>query len=152
MMKFLVSFVLVAALAVSGCGGGDGGGGSPTAPSANVPFSALDLQLGTGTEATNGRLVTVNYSGWVWSATGIENKGEAFDSSLAPGRMPYSFVLGTGNVIQGWHRGILSMRAGGRRRLIIPPELAYGNNPPPNQNTIRANETLIFDVELLSVQ
>jgi FKBP-type peptidyl-prolyl cis-trans isomerase FkpA len=146
-MKF--SCVLVLALVMSACGGGDsGGGGIPTAPSANVPFSTIDLQVGTGTEATNGRVMTVNYTGWTWSASGTDNKGTQFDTSI--GRAPFQFILGTGNVIQGWHRGVLGMRVGGRRRLIIPPDLAYGNNPP--SSSIRANETLVFDVELLAVQ
>jgi FKBP-type peptidyl-prolyl cis-trans isomerase len=131
----LISCVFVLALAVTGCGGSDSGGGTPTAPSANVPFSTVDLQVGTGTEATNGRLVTLNYTA-------------QFDTSI--GRGPFAFVLGTGNVIQGWHRGVLGMRVGGRRRLIIPPDLAYGNQSPGG--IIRANETLVFDVELLAVQ
>lgn len=139
------------ALLASGCGDGGSSNAIPTAPSANVPFSTIDLQVGTGAEATNGRTVIVNYTGWVWSATGPDNKGGAFDSSLSPGRTPFSFVLGTGNVIQGWHRGIPGMRVGGIRRLIIPPDLAYGNNPPAG-GSIRANETLIFDVQLVAVQ
>ena len=134
----------------SACGGGDSNGGIPTAPSANVPFATIDLQVGTGTEATNGRTVTVNYTGWIWSASGADNKGAQFDTSLQPGRTPLAFVLGTGNVIQGFHRGVLGMRVGGRRRIVIPPDLGYGNNPPTT--AIRANETLIFDVELLAVQ
>lgn len=145
-----IGFVLVAALAVSGCGGGDSGGGSPTAPSANVPFSATNLREGTGAEATNGRTVRVNYSGWLYSTTAADNKGTLFDSSLAAGRTPFDFVLGTGNVIQGWHRGVLGMRVGGIRRLVIPPDLAYGaaGRPP----TIPGNATLLFEVELLAVQ
>ena len=149
-MKSICALVLVCALAVSACGSDGGTSSIPTAPSANVPFSTVDLRVGTGVEATNGRLMTVNYTGWVWSASGVDNKGTAFDSSLSPGRTPFQFVLGTGNVIQGWHRGIVGMRVGGQRRLIIPPDLAYGNNPP--SSAIRANETLIFDVELLAVQ
>lgn len=146
-MKLICSLMFLA-LVASGCGGSDGSGGIPTAPSANVPFSAVDLQVGTGAEATNGRPVTVNYTGWAWSASGTDNKGAQFDTSA--GRGPFTFTLGTGNVIQGWHRGVLGMRVGGRRRLVIPPELAYGNNPP--SASIRANETLIFDVEVIAVQ
>ena len=141
----LISCVFVLALFVSGCGG-DSGGSTPTAPSANVPFSTIDLRVGTGAEATNGRSVAVVYTGWTYVAGATDNKGARFDGGN------YSFVLGTGNVIQGWHRGILGMRVGGQRRLIIPPDQAYGNNPPPNQNIIRANETLVFDVELIAVQ
>jgi len=137
---------------MAGCKSGGGSDSIPTAPSANVPFSTVDLRVGTGTEATNGRRVTVNYTGWVWSSSGTDNKGGQFDSSLSAGRTPFAFNLGNDNVIQGWHRGIVGMRVGGQRRLIIPPDLAYGNSPPSGQNTIRANETLVFDVELLAVQ
>src|SRR5687767_9222874 len=114
-MRFVASLVLVVAVS-TGCGGDDGGSAIPTAPSANVPFSTTDLRPGTGTEATNGRTVIVNYSGWLYSTTAADNKGTLFDSSLAPGRVPFDFVLGTGNVIQGWHRGVLGMRVGGIRR------------------------------------
>ncbi len=145
--------VLLAAVMASGCGGDDGGASIPipTAPSTNVGFSTTDLQVGSGTEAVNGRTVAVNYTGWAYSTTAADNKGVQFDTSLQPGRTPFAFVLGTGNAIQGFHRGVLGMRVGGRRRIVIPPELGYGNNPPAN-STIRANETLLFEVELVAVQ
>ncbi len=139
------------ALLAGACGGSDDGSSSiPTAPSANVPFSTIDLQVGTGAEATNGRRVTVNYTGWNWSASGADNKGSQFDSSLTAGRGPFSFNLGNDNVIQGWHRGVAGMKVGGQRRLIIPPDLAYGSAGRPPQ--IPGNSTLIFDIELLAVQ
>ena len=147
-MKFLVSLVLLAA-AVSGCGGGDGGGGSPTAPSANVPFSTVDLRVGTGAEATIGRAALVNYTGWVYSTTAPDNKGLRFDSSLDPGKQPLPIPsLGSG-FIQGFSMGVQGMRVGGLRRVVIPPNLGYGaaGNPP-----IPGNATLIFEIELLAVQ
>lgn len=146
-----LSCLLLGLALVAGCSSDSGGGSNaiPTAPSAGVPFTTIDLRVGTGAEAVNGRRVTLNYTGWVWSSSGTDNKGAQFDSSLSPGRTPFAFNLGNDNVIQGWHRGIVGMRVGGQRRLIIPPELAYGNTPP--SSAIRANETLIFDVELLSV-
>jgi FKBP-type peptidyl-prolyl cis-trans isomerase FkpA len=139
------SFVLAAglALAMSACGG-DGGSSSPTAPSANVPFSTVDLRVGTGAEATLGRPVVVNYSGWVWDSLGADNKGSRFDAGT------HSFTVGQG-VIQGFSQGTIGMRVGGLRRIVIPPSLGYGNSPPSN-SIIRANETLIFEIELLSVQ
>ena len=145
-------FVL-AAMFVSGCGG-DGDGGTPTSPSApsiNVPYSAVDLRVGTGVEASNGRSVLINYTGWAYSTTAADNKGAKFDSTLDPGRTPYPFVY-PGNFIQGFTMGLQGMRVGGLRRVVIPPNLGYGNNPPPNQSTIRANETLLFEIELLAVQ
>ena len=152
-MKFLASFVLLSALS-TGCGSGDGGS-TPTspspAPSINVPFSATDLRVGTGTEATASRAVAVNYTGWTYSTTAVDNKGTQFDSSLNPGRSPL-VLTPPWNVIQGFSMGIVGMRVGGVRRVVIPPNLAYGNNPPPNQTTIRSNETLLFEIELLAVQ
>jgi FKBP-type peptidyl-prolyl cis-trans isomerase FkpA len=149
-MRVLCCLALLAVVA-SGCGGGgDDGGGLPTAPSANVPFSTTDLRSGTGVEATNGRTVIVNYSGWLYSTTAANNKGTLFDSSVAPGRVPFDFVLGTGNVIQGWHRGVLGMRVGGIRRLVIPPDLAYG--AAGRAPSIPGNATLLFEIELIAVQ
>ncbi|MBY0496596.1 MAG: FKBP-type peptidyl-prolyl cis-trans isomerase [Cyanobacteria bacterium] len=137
----LFPLVVLCAVAVSACRGSDS---SPTAPSANVPFSITELRVGTGAEATNGRNVTVNYSGWVWDRLGTDNKGSRFDAGT------YSLTL-PGNVITGFSQGIVGMRVGGLRRVVIPPNLGYGNNPPSN-SVIRPNETLIFEIELLAVQ
>lgn len=132
------------ALLASGCGDGGSSNAIPTAPSANVPFSAVDLRVGTGTEATTGRLVAVRYTGWIYSTTAADNKGQQFDSNS------FSFTVGTG-VVQGFSMGVNGMRVGGLRRVVIPPNLGYGNSPPPN-SSIRANETLLFEIELLAVQ
>jgi FKBP-type peptidyl-prolyl cis-trans isomerase FkpA len=145
MKRALVMMAVVAATAAA-CGSKD----NPTAPSVNVPFSTVDLRVGTGADAVSGRTVTVNYTGWLYSTSGADNKGTQFDSSLSPGRAPFSFVLGTGNVIAGWHQGIAGMKVGGIRRLIIPPNLAYGAEG--RAPSIPGNATLIFDVELLSIQ
>ena len=136
-----ICVVLLAGLLVSGCGGSDS---SPTAPSSGQPFSTTDLRVGTGAEATAGRLVTVNYSGWVWDSLGPDNKGSRFDAGT------YQFTVGQG-VIPGFSQGTLGMRVGGLRRVVIPPDLGYGNNPPAG-SSIRANETLIFEIELVAVQ
>ena len=147
-MKFLSCFTLAAALVVSGCGGSQGG--SPTAPSANVPFSTVDVRVGTGAEATLGRAALVNYTGWLYSATAPDNKGTRFDSSLDPGRQPLVInSLGSG-LIQGFTMGVQGMRVGGLRRVVIPPNLGYGaaGSPP----SIPGNATLLFEIELLAVQ
>ena len=133
----IASIILASALAVAGCSS------TPTSPTVNVPFSTTDLRVGTGAEATAGRVVTLNYTGWLYSVTAAENKGTRFDGGT------YTFVLGTGNAIQGWHQGIPGMRVGGQRRLIIPPSLGYGSQA---SGPIPANSTLVFDVELISVQ
>jgi FKBP-type peptidyl-prolyl cis-trans isomerase len=103
------------------------------------------LKPGTGAEATLGRVVTVRYAGWVYSATAPDNKGQQFDAGTIP-----ALTLGT-TVIQGFTMGVQGMRVGGLRRVVIPPNLGYGNSPPPNSG-IRANETLLFEIELLAVQ
>jgi len=137
------------ALAVGACSD-DSGGGSPTAPSANVPFSATDLRVGTGAEATTGRAVAVNYTGWLYNAAATDNKGTLFDSSLAAGRTPLQFTVGASNIIPGFSQCVLGMKVGGLRRCVIPPNLAYGSQG--SGNTIPPNATLIFELDLLAVQ
>lgn len=131
--------VLLASVVLSACGG------SPTTPSA--PFSQSDVRVGTGASAASGNTLMVNYSGWIYDATQPEQKGAKFESSI--GATPLTFVLGAGQVIPGWDQGIPGMRVGGLRRLVIPPSLAYG---PIRNGPIPPNATLVFDVELLSVE
>jgi len=145
-MKFLSFLALAAALAVSGCGGDDDGGPSliPTSPTSNVAFSTTDLRVGTGAEATVGRNAAVRYTGWLYSPTATDNKGTQFDAGQ------FSFTVGQG-VVPGFSMGVAGMRVGGLRRVVIPPNLGYGNSPPSN-SIIRANETLLFEIELVAVQ
>ena len=137
--------VILAVVAAS-CGGGSDNG-APASPSISVPYSQTDLRVGTGAEATAGRRVTVHYTGWLYAASAPENKGQQIDSSASRG--PYPFTLGRGDVIRGWDQGVVGMRVGGQRRLVIPPALGYGagGNPP----VIPPNATLVFDIELLEV-
>ena len=100
-----------------------------------------DLVVGTGAEAKAGDVVTVQY-------TGTLDNGTKFDSSYDHGQ-PFTFVLGAGGVIQGWDQGIPGMKVGGKRRLTIPPALAYGDR---SAGSIPPNSTLHFDVELLTVK
>lgn len=100
-----------------------------------------EIKKGSGKEATTGKTVTVHY-------TGTLSDGKKFDSSLDRGQ-PFSFQLGIGQVIKGWDQGLIGMKVGGKRKLTIPPELAYGNR---DVASIPANSTLIFDVELLDVK
>ena len=100
-----------------------------------------DIVVGTGAVAKEGDRVRVHYTGWL-------STGKKFDSSVDYGR-PFTFALGNGEVIQGWDEGIAGMKVGGKRQLRIPPELGYGEDSPAG---IPPNSTLIFDVELLSVQ
>jgi FKBP-type peptidyl-prolyl cis-trans isomerase len=101
-----------------------------------------DTVVGTGATATAGQQVTVNYTGKLLDGT-------TFDSSLNPGRTPFTFTLGAGQVIAGWDQGVAGMKVGGTRILVIPPALGYGAQAV---GSIPANSTLIFQVELLSVK
>ena len=107
-----------------------------------------DTKVGTGEEATIGKLVEVHYTGWLYDPGTPDKKGEKFDSSRDRGD-PFSFLLGAGRVIKGWDRGVAGMKVGGQRTLIIPPEMAYRAE---GRGKIPPNATLIFDVELLSLR
>ena len=98
--------------------------------------------VGEGTEAVKHSIVTVNYTGWL-------EDGSKFDSSLNPGREPFRFTVGAGQVIQGWDQGIPGMKIGGKRKLTIPPSMGYGNR---DNGAIPANSVLIFEVDLLVVE
>ena len=173
MRRLPILIALVALLAVAGCGGGSdsssstesiestaaesGSNGKSGAnadtskkPKVVVPKGAPPKQLeeveiveGSGAEAKKGDEVTVQYVG-----VGYESE-EEFDSSWSRSE-PFGFTLGAGMVIPGWDQGVEGMKVGGRRELIIPPELAYGATPP--SPAIGPNETLIFIVDLLAVE
>lgn len=107
-----------------------------------------EVAAGTGTEATKGAHVIVHYTGWLHDAAAPENKGIKFDSSRDRGD-PFDFPLGAGHVIRGWDEGVAGMKIGGKRTLIIPPEMGYGARGAGG--VIPPNATLVFDVELLEV-
>ena len=119
---------------------------APASPTSTAPFSQTDLAVGTGADALTGATVTVDYTGWLYDASKPEQKGLQFDSSL--GRTPFQFTLGRGQVIRGWDQGIPGMRAGGKRRLVIPPSLAYGET---RSGPIPPNATLVFDITMISI-
>ena len=139
--------LLCAALSLALMAGAGCGDDSPTAPSLNIPYSATDITVGTGTEAVTGKTVRVYYTGWLYSTTATDNKGGVFDSNLTG--LGFSFTVGAGTVIKGWDQGVPGMKVGGKRRLIIPPELGYGANG--NGPAIPGNATLIFEIQLLGV-
>ena len=120
---------------------------SPSSPSNSAPFGQTDLRVGTGTVATSGQTLTVNYTGWFFDASKPDQKGLTFDSSI--GKTAFSFTLGAGQVIEGWERGVSGMQVGGLRRLVIPPSLAYGAT---RSSAIPANTTLLFEIALLDAK
>jgi FKBP-type peptidyl-prolyl cis-trans isomerase len=117
---------------------------SPTSPS--TPFSLTELRLGSGAEASAGHVVTVHYTGWLFDASKPDQKGLQFTSSISA--TPFTFTLGAGQVIQGWDQGLVGMKVGGLRRLVIPPSLGYGAG---RTEAIPPNATLVFEVELLEI-
>jgi peptidylprolyl isomerase len=118
-----------------------------TKPSVDVPdgpppteLVVEDLSVGDGPEAVAGTTCTMQYVGVSWST------GRQFDASWDRGREPFRFALGTGGVIPGWALGVVGMKAGGRRQLVIPPDLGYGpQGDPPD---ILPNETLVYVIDL----
>ena len=111
-------------------------------------LTITDLVVGTGAEATDGVSLTVEYTGWLYDPSEPDNKGFQFDASAGT---PFPFVLGAAEVIPGWDQGLPGMRVGGQRRLTIPPDLGYGAAGRADAG-IPSNATLVFDIELLTVQ
>lgn len=169
MKRLILIAAVCAGLLVAGCGSSDDSstgssestgattseststeaGGEKTKPKVTVPTGAppkklevKELEEGSGAEAKSGDEVTVQY-------VGVNYKnGKEFDSSWSRNE-PFSFTLGAGEVIPGWDQGVEGMKVGGRRELIIPPELAYGESGAPP--AIGPNETLVFVIDLLKV-
>jgi FKBP-type peptidyl-prolyl cis-trans isomerase FkpA len=145
-MKISTSLALVIALGLipfSACTKKEAAeGGAPTAATSAGGLTSEDLKVGSGTEATPGKTVSVHYTGWL-------TDGTKFDSSVDRGE-PFNFSLGSGAVIKGWDQGVQGMKVGGKRKLTIPPELGYGAQGAGG--VIPPNATLVFEVELLDVR
>ena len=117
---------------------------------ANVTeLQIVDQKPGAGAEAVSGKAVIVHYTGWLYDAAAPDGHGTKFDSSLDR-KVPFGFYLGEGKVIKGWDEGVVRMKVGGKRTLIIPPDMGYGARGAGG--VIPPNATLIFDVELLEVK
>ncbi len=140
------------ALILSACGGSEGGGGAAAGGDFKVDSAALtktasglqyqDVAAGSGAEAREGQVAVVHYTGWL-------TDGTKFDSSRDRGE-PFSFPIGAGQVIPGWDEGVAGMKVGGRRKLVIPSNLGYGDMGAPP--VIPPGATLVFDVELLELK
>ena len=109
----------------------------------------IDVKQGDGPEAVAGKAVIVHYTGWLYDPAAPDSHGAKFDSSLDR-KVPFGFILGAGKVIKGWDEGVAGMKVGGKRTLVIPPAMAYGERGAGG--VIPPNSTLIFDVELLEVK
>jgi FKBP-type peptidyl-prolyl cis-trans isomerase FkpA len=118
-----------------------------TADAAPVAMQKIDTVTGAGKEAVAGATVVVNYTGWLYAPNAEKQHGAQFDSSI--GREPFSFQLGGGQVIPGWDQGVQGMKVGGKRTLVIPAALGYGDQ---GAGPIPPNSTLVFDIELLDVK
>jgi FKBP-type peptidyl-prolyl cis-trans isomerase FkpA len=142
-LKLPLIAAFVAVLSLSACGGSGGSDSSSVTVANPAAFTKTDTVLGTGVEATTGKVVTVTYTGWLYSATASDNKGAQFDAGT------FSFTLGAGQVISGFDQGVLGMKVGGKRTLLIPSSMGYGST---GSGSIPPNAGLVFEVSLSAVQ
>ena len=126
--------VMIVMILIAGC--------SKDKEAMNGELIIEDLKVGEGSEVVKYNIVTVNYTGWL-------TDGTKFDSSLNPGRSPFRFTVGGGQVIIGWDEGLMGMKVGGKRKLTIPPSMGYGNQ---DMGVIPPNSTLIFEIDLLIIE
>jgi FKBP-type peptidyl-prolyl cis-trans isomerase FkpA len=141
--KIVVVAVLV--VLIAGCSG------KPNAapPSGVSSMQSVEIKPGTGEGLTAGKIAVVQYTGWLYEAAAKDNKGKQFDSSRNLGR-PFRFPVGTGQVIKGWDQGVVGMKVGESRRLIIPADLAYGDSGAGG--VIPPGATLVFDIDLIAIE
>lgn len=140
-LKFALIASFVAILSLAGCGGGTNHSNIVVASPANL--TKIDTVAGTGADAVNGKTVTVNYTGWLYSDTAADHKGAQFDAGS------FSFLLGSGRAIAGFDQGVLGMKVGGKRTVLVPASLGYG---AAGSAAIPPNSGLVFDIELTKVE
>ena len=109
----------------------------------------IDVKQGDGAEAVAGKTVIVHYTGWLYDPAAADGHGTKFDSSMDR-KVPFDFMLGAGRVIKGWDQGVLGMKIGESRRLIIPADMAYGDSGAGG--VIPPGATLVFDIELVAIE
>ena len=140
----LLGVVVLAGL-IAACSGKPG-----AAPSGGVSsMQSVELKSGTGDSIAPGKIAVVQYTGWLYEAAAKDNKGKQFDSSRTQGQ-PFRFPVGAGQVIKGWDQGVVGMKVGESRRLIIPPDLAYGDSGAGG--VIPPGATLVFDIDLVAIE
>jgi FKBP-type peptidyl-prolyl cis-trans isomerase FkpA len=145
--SFLALAALAASLSLAACGESS----DHAAPAAASPVNSLesvDLAPGSGAPIASGQTAVVDYTGWLYENSAPDKKGKQFDSSV--GNKPFRFKVGGGEVIQGWDQGVVGMKVGGKRRLTIPADLAYGSSGAGG--VIPPGATLVFDVELKAIE
>jgi FKBP-type peptidyl-prolyl cis-trans isomerase FkpA len=120
------------------------------APSPVTTLQTVMLKPGSGAAVAAGQIAVMQYTGWLYESAATDNKGKQFDSSRSSGGQPFKFPLGTGSVIKGWDQGVLGMKVGESRRLVIPPNLGYGDTGAGG--VIPPGATLVFDVELVGIE
>jgi FKBP-type peptidyl-prolyl cis-trans isomerase FkpA len=140
----LAALALTAGLLASGADTATAQSGKPMTTASGLQIS--DTKVGTGASPKTGQTCVMHYTGWLYQNG---QKGAKFDSSVDRGQ-PFEFPIGTGRVIKGWDEGVASMKVGGKRTLIIPPDLGYGARGAGG--AIPPNATLLFEVELLGVK
>jgi len=164
MMTRLIPIMAVASLALAACGRDATPATQPTqapaaasaspekaAPEKEVTEMEMnDVVVGSGDPIVKGQGAVVHYTGWLHDPAAPEHKGPQFDSSRDRGQ-PFRFAVGAGRVIEGWDRGVAGMKVGGRRMLVIPAHLGYGERGAGG-GLIPPNATLLFDVELLEIE
>jgi FKBP-type peptidyl-prolyl cis-trans isomerase FkpA len=160
-MKKLLQLIVACACIfnLASCGGGGGSSSSSSAATCSSGSSAnsgsssvtalsyVDNTIGTGPAAIAGNSIAVNYTGYLYESSAANDEGAEFGSSSG---IPYQFTLGAGTVIAGWDQGLVGMKAGGTRTLIIPSSLAYGSCAPVGSN-IPPDSALVFSVTLVSI-
>ena len=141
-----------ACAAPSGESGGRSAAGPATAAACQPAPTTLvtrDLEPGSGDPIAARWAILVNYTGWLYDGCAKDLKGKQFDTSIGR-ETPFGFMLGAGRVVKGWEEGLVGMRDGGKRLLVLPPDMAYGDKPSPD-GSVPANATLVFEVTLVKV-
>jgi FKBP-type peptidyl-prolyl cis-trans isomerase FkpA len=144
LLSFPLAAAFAAVLSLTACGGGGGSdSGSGIVVANPASFTKTDIVLGTGAEAVAGKRVTVTYTGWLYSATAADHKGTQFETG------DYTFTVGMKETIDGFDQGVLGMKEGGKRTVLVPANMAYGSS---GYGKIPPNAGLVFDLTLTVVK